>query len=54
MDEQLGRIVELRFFAGLSVEETARILGVSEPTIVRGWRVARMWLQRELGQTTSE
>jgi RNA polymerase sigma factor (TIGR02999 family) len=49
MDAQLGRIVELRFFGGLSVEETARTLGVSEPTIVRGWRVARMWLQRELG-----
>ena len=48
MDEQLGRIVELRFFGGLSVEETAGVLGVSEPTIVRGWRVARMWLQREL------
>jgi RNA polymerase sigma factor (TIGR02999 family) len=49
MDPQLGRIVELRFFGGLSVEETARALEVSEPTIVRGWRVARMWLQRELG-----
>ncbi len=48
-DEQLGRIVELRFFGGLSVEETARVLEVSEPTIVRGWRVARLWLQRELG-----
>ncbi|HUR29211.1 MAG TPA: sigma-70 family RNA polymerase sigma factor [Planctomycetota bacterium] len=47
-DEQLGRIVELRFFGGLSVEETAKILGVSEATIVRGWRVARLWLQREL------
>ena len=48
MDGSLGRIVELRFFGGLSVEETARALGVSEPTIVRGWRVARMWLEREL------
>lgn len=48
-DEQLGRLVELRFFGGLSVEETARVLEVSEPTIVRGWRVARLWLQRELG-----
>ena len=49
VDEQLGRIVELRFFGGQSVEETARILGVSVPTIVRGWHVARLWLQRELG-----
>ena len=48
MDEPLGRIVELRFFGGLSVEETAQVLGVSEPTVVRGWRVARMWLEREL------
>ena len=49
MDDQLGRLVELRFFAGLSVEETAKLLGVSTPTVTRGWRVARMWLQRELG-----
>jgi len=48
MDEALGRIVELRFFGGLSVDETARVLGVSEPTVVRGWRIARMWLEREL------
>jgi RNA polymerase sigma factor (TIGR02999 family) len=48
MDEELGRLVELRFFAGLSVEETARALDVSEPTVVRGWRVARAWLSREL------
>lgn len=44
-----ARIVELRFFGGLSVEEAARVLGVSVPTIVRGWHVARLWLQRELG-----
>jgi RNA polymerase sigma factor (TIGR02999 family) len=48
-DEQLGRIVELRFFGGLSVEEVATVLDVSTPTVVRGWRVARLWLQRELG-----
>jgi RNA polymerase sigma factor (TIGR02999 family) len=53
MDESLGRIVELRFFGGLTVEETSRVLGVSEPTIIRGWRVARMWLEREL-ETDSE
>lgn len=49
MDARLGRMVELRFFAGLSVEETAKILQVSEPTVVRDWRIARMWLRRELG-----
>jgi RNA polymerase sigma factor (TIGR02999 family) len=54
MDPQLGRIVELRFFGGLSVEETAGILEVSEPTIVRGWRVARMWLKRELGLSETD
>jgi RNA polymerase sigma factor (TIGR02999 family) len=49
VDEQLARIVELRFFGGCSVEDTASALNVSEPTVVRGWRVARMWLRRELG-----
>ena len=48
MDEQLGRIVELRFFAGLTIPETARVLGVSTPTVERGWRVARLWLRNEL------
>ncbi len=48
MDEDLARVVELRFFGGLSVAETARALSVSEPTVVRAWRVARMWLQREM------
>ncbi len=48
MDAELGRIVELRFFAGLSVEDTARVLGSSTATITRAWRVARMWLAREL------
>ena len=48
MDPELGRIVELRFFGGLSVEETAHALVCSESTVVRGWRVARLWLQGEL------
>ena len=48
MDEQLARIVELRFFAGLTIAETAPLLGVSTPTIERGWRVARLWLLREM------
>lgn len=41
-------IVECRFFAGLSVEETAAALGVSEPTVKRDWRVARAWLAEKL------
>jgi len=48
-DPQLGRVVELRFFGGLSVEETARVLSVSEATVKRSWRKARAILHRELG-----
>lgn len=48
MDPELAKIVELRFFAGLSVEETARTLGSSTASVTRSWRVARMWLLREL------
>jgi len=47
-DAQLGRVVELRFFGGLSVEETARTLAVSEATVKRAWRKARAFLHREL------
>ncbi len=48
LDSELGRIVELRFFAGMSADETAAVLGVSAPTIARRWRVARLWLWNEL------
>lgn len=48
VDPELAQIVELRFFGGLSIEETAKVMNVSEPTIVRGWRVARLFLAREL------
>lgn len=47
-DEGGARIVELRFFAGLSIAETADVLGLSTATVERGWRVARLWLSREL------
>ena len=50
IDPQQSRIVELRFFAGLSVEETAAALGVSPRTVKRDWRVARAWLHREIGR----
>ncbi len=49
LDAEQGRIVELRFFGGLSTAETAHVLGVSESTVERGWRVARAWLMREVG-----
>ena len=44
-----ARVVECRFFAGLSVEETAAALEISEPTVKRDWRFARAWLAEELG-----
>jgi RNA polymerase sigma-70 factor (ECF subfamily) len=48
VDQQQGRIVELRVFAGLTVEETAEILGVSPATVKRDWAVAKAWLLREI------
>ncbi|HMN40916.1 MAG TPA: sigma-70 family RNA polymerase sigma factor [Phycisphaerales bacterium] len=48
MDPHKATVVELRFFGGLTVEETARSLGVSESTIAREWQFARVWLHREL------
>lgn len=50
LDERQERIVELRFFAGLSVEETAAVLGISPRTVKREWAVARGWLRAELGR----
>jgi RNA polymerase sigma factor (TIGR02999 family) len=47
-DPQRARIVELRYFGGLSIDEAAEVLGVSEATVERGWRTARAWLHREL------
>jgi DNA-directed RNA polymerase specialized sigma24 family protein len=47
-DARKGRIVELRFFGGLSVEETAEVLNVSTDTVKRDWRLAKLWLLREL------
>lgn len=47
-DERLGRIVECRFFGGLTVDQTADALGVSPATVKRGWSVARSWLYEEL------
>ncbi|HKP72204.1 MAG TPA: sigma-70 family RNA polymerase sigma factor [Pyrinomonadaceae bacterium] len=50
IDEQKSRIVELRFFGGLSVEETAEVLGVSAPTVKRQWRMAKAWLYGEVSK----
>lgn len=47
-DPQQGRIVELRFFGGLSIEETAEVIGISPATVKRDWSMAKAWLHREL------
>ena len=55
MDPQQARVVELRFFAGLTIEETSEVLGVSPATVKRDWMVAKAWLRRELsGHSGSE
>jgi RNA polymerase sigma factor (TIGR02999 family) len=48
LDPQQGKLVELRFFGGLSIKETADIIGVSPATVKREWAIARAWLQREI------
>ena len=48
VDERRGQVVELRFFGGLTVEETAHVLGVSTDTVLRDWKLAKAWLLREL------
>jgi RNA polymerase sigma factor (TIGR02999 family) len=48
LDEELGRIVELRFFGGLKSKEIAEVLSISVPTVTRRWRMARAWLHRYL------
>lgn len=49
LDAQQGKIVELRFFSGLSIEDTANVLGISPATVKRDWAAARAWLFREVG-----
>jgi RNA polymerase sigma factor (TIGR02999 family) len=48
IDPEQGKIVELRFFSGLSIEETATVLGISPATVKRDWAAARAWLYREV------
>ena len=47
-DEGQAKIVEMRLFAGLSIEETAEVLGISPATVKRDWAMAKAWLMREL------
>jgi DNA-directed RNA polymerase specialized sigma24 family protein len=46
--------VEMRFFGGMSAEETAATLGVSEQTVLRDWKLAKAWLQREMSRPGAE
>jgi RNA polymerase sigma factor (TIGR02999 family) len=50
LDPRKARIVELRYFGGLSVEETAEVLGISRATLLRDWQTAKMWLLREMSE----
>ena len=50
LDQRQSRMVELRFFGGLSIEETSQVLGVSAPTVKREWASARAWLFREISR----
>jgi RNA polymerase sigma-70 factor, ECF subfamily len=50
LDEQQAKVVEMRFFGGLNNTEIAKALGISERTVLRDWKVARLWLSRELSR----
>jgi len=54
VDPRKAQVIELRFFAGLSVEETAEVLKVSSDTVMRDWKLARAWLLAELGDQQNE
>jgi RNA polymerase sigma factor (TIGR02999 family) len=50
IDERKSKVVELKFFGGLNVEETAEVLSISSDTVIRDWRLAKIWLLRELSR----
>ena len=52
-DERKSKVIELRFFGGLSVEETAEVLKVSSDTVMRDWKLAKAWLFREMGSSST-
>jgi RNA polymerase sigma-70 factor (ECF subfamily) len=53
LDPQQGKVVELRYFGGLSIEETAEVMGISAATVKREWATARLWLIQEMDGTAS-
>ena len=54
LDSQQSRIVELRFFAGLTIEDTSEVMGISPATVKRDWTSARAWLHREISRSASQ
>jgi RNA polymerase sigma-70 factor, ECF subfamily len=54
IDERKSRVVELRFFGGLTENETAEVLGISSDTVLRDWKAAKTWLAREMRKTGTE
>jgi RNA polymerase sigma-70 factor (ECF subfamily) len=54
LDRRKGQVVEMRFFGGLSVKEVAEVLKVSAETVMRDWRLAKVWLLRELGRDAGQ
>ena len=53
IDPRKAQIVELKYFGGMTIEETAQVLDVSTPTVERDWQMARIWLHREINRTSS-
>ena len=53
LDPQQGKVVELRYFGGLSIDETAEVMGISPATVKRDWGTARLWLIRQLNRATA-
>lgn len=51
MDERQAQVVEMRFFAGLTVDETAEVLKISPQSVMRDWKLAKAWLRREIGKS---
>ena len=54
IDAEQSRIVELRYFSGLTIEETAEVMGISAATVKREWQVAKAWLRREIKEGTEQ
>ena len=51
MDDRKAKVIEFRFFGGLSVEEIADVLKISPQSVMRDWKLAKVWLQRELNKS---